>query len=129
MVQALADSYLQKQDLIGKYQEADADRAARLETINRLTLQLKEFEDVRTAQFELHCISRQLQETQSVLKALLRGRVFRALRRLGFWGGMENLIHAALDSDFVEATGSPPPSSDHFKSPFRRVSLAVSPLT
>ncbi len=132
MVQALADSYLQKQDLLGKYQEADADRAARLETINRLTLRLKEFEDVRTAQFKLPHISRQLQETQSVLKALLRGRVFRTLRRLGFWGGMENLIHAVLDSDLVEAAGNPPPSSDSFKSSsvgqLSRIAVDLTPL-
>ncbi len=132
MVRALADSYLQKRELLEKYQEADADRAARLEMVNRLSLQLREFEDARTAQFELHRLSRQLQETQSVLKALQGGRVFRIIRRMGFWGGMQNMIQGVLGPDPVEAGGSshPFPDLSDFspEGQFSRIAVDLTPL-
>jgi glycosyltransferase involved in cell wall biosynthesis/2-polyprenyl-3-methyl-5-hydroxy-6-metoxy-1,4-benzoquinol methylase len=153
MVRALVDSYLQKRDLLEKYQEADADRAARLQTINRLSLQLREFEDdraahletinrlslqlreledARMAQVELHRLSRQLQETQSVLKALQGGRVFRILRRTGFWGGMENMIRGVLGPDPVEAGGNSHLFSDLSdfspEGQFSRIAVDLTPL-
>ena len=147
MVRALGDSYLQKRDLLEKYQGADADRAARLEAINRLTLQLKESEDeinrltlqlkeseaVRKTQLEeLHRLSRKLQESQSVLKALRAGRVFRILRKMGLWGGMENLIHGVLYSDPQEKRESPNPSPDPSDSPsekrLSRIAVDLTPV-
>jgi glycosyltransferase involved in cell wall biosynthesis len=93
MVQALADSYLQKQDLLEKYQEADADRAARSDQINQLNQLLREAETDRLARREL---TQQLEEAHSVVKALRSGRVFRILRKIGLWSGMEEMISKTL---------------------------------
>lgn len=108
MVQALLDLDTQRQELANRYAESESDRAARLEAINRL------------------------KKAQSVLKALRSGRVYRALRAMGRWSEMDEMISQCLplhpeekESPFKEPRRTPLPLSEIKLS---RIAVDLTPL-
>lgn len=134
MEQALLDLDLQKRHLFENFTESEADRAARLEVINHLTQQLKETEAAlkeseadRAAHLEQAKAS--LNFSHSILEALRSGRVFRTLRKIGIWKGMEELILQALPPH-AEETKDTTGEGTHFLSPIQlsRIAVDLTPL-
>ncbi|MCX5909758.1 MAG: glycosyltransferase family 1 protein, partial [Deltaproteobacteria bacterium] len=97
IIQALLDTYAKLQDLSGKYTDSEADRAARLEVIQRLKKQVDTIEEERKLDLEkIQHLTKNLDEAKSVLGALRQGKVYRILRKIGLWKGMEEQITPIL---------------------------------
>jgi hypothetical protein len=79
-MKSLIDQFLIREiiELKNRITLVDADRRLRMEPIDKLIQRLK--------------------EAQSILKAIRSGRVFRILRKIGLWSGMEKMISQALPS-------------------------------
>ena len=108
MVQGLSDLYTQKQQLLQKYNESEADRAARLEVINRLN------------------------RVHPIVRVISSNRAFQILQKLGLLGRTEDKISQALAStNFEKQEDSPERESNLSSTPglnISRIAIDLTPL-
>lgn len=140
MIQALLDTHNNLQSLAEKYAASEADRAARLEVIQRSREHIETLEEERTLNLEkIDHLTKKLEEertlkeeAQSVLEALRGGKVFRILRKVGLWKGMEELMIGALSPPEHENPIPPVQTSERIIAgqdvSLKRIAVDLTPL-
>lgn len=119
MVQALSDLYLQKEQLLEKYGQSETDRAARLNQIQELTLDVNRLEAERAARLtEVNQLIQKLQESeadraaqrevihrlqrvQKLVRTFYGSRTKQILRRIGLLGWLEKRLFGTRHTPIV----------------------------